>query len=99
MKNTELKIGKTLAIIVYTLLYLLVYNIFPESKKIFKEYNFDECFLLSISPEEYNKSKSEEIYPQNEELISSLNTRPLSSVKTYSCIYNLSSFFNVLLKL
>ena len=34
MKKTALKIGKTLAIIVYTLLYLLVYNIFPEFKNI-----------------------------------------------------------------
>jgi hypothetical protein len=80
-----LKIGKTLAIIVYTLLYLLVYSIFPESMIILKEYNLDECFLLRISPSECNKSKSEEIYPQNEELNSSLNISPLSSVKTYSC--------------
>ena len=55
-----MKIGKTLAIIVYTLLYLLVYSTFPESMKMLKEYNLEECFLLRISPSEYNKSKSEE---------------------------------------
>jgi hypothetical protein len=61
MKNIALKIGKTFANIVYTLLYLLLYNIFPESKKMLKEYNFDECFPLSKSSAVCNISKSEAI--------------------------------------